>query len=109
VQTRPKDTVFAYVLTGDCCAGPVPGDSPCGTRGGNYSGAAPLNAKQAVLFTEGDSLTLIGGEKTSRLVVVQGEPLGEPVAWGGPIVMNTEEELRQAFFELEDGTFIKKK
>ena len=43
----------------------------------------------------------------ARLLVVAGKPLGEPVAWGGPIVMNTQAELEQAFREYRDGTFIK--
>ena len=45
----------------------------------------------------------------ARVLVVSGKPLCEPVAWGGPIVMNTKEELREAFRELEDGTFLKHK
>lgn len=106
VETKPEDTVFAYVLYGECGAGPVPGASPCGSKGSNYCGATPMNARQAVLFTEGDSLTVSNGPQPTRLVVAAGRPLREPVAWGGPIVMNTDEELKQAFFELEDGTFI---
>ena len=45
------------------------------------------------------------GDTPVRFLLVSGRPLGEPVAWGGPIVMNTQEELRAAFQELEDGTF----
>ena len=108
LATNPEDTVFAYVLYGECSSGPVPGTSPGGGKGCNYRAQTPVNAKQAVLFSPGDSLTLTGGSMPSRLVVVGGKPLGEPVAWGGPIVMNTDEELRTAFFELEDDTFIKK-
>lgn len=107
LDTNPEDTVFAYVLYGDVSAGPVPGDSPCGSKGSNYRAQTPVNAKHAVLFSAGDCLTLTGGDEASRLVVVAGKPLHEPVAWGGPIVMNTDEELKTAFFELEDGTFIK--
>ena len=108
LQTDPEDTVFAYVLYGECSAGPVPGASPCGGKGSNYCAQTPVNARHAVLFSAGECLTLTGGAQDSRLVVVAGKALREPVAWGGPIVMNTDEELRQAFFELEDGTFIKK-
>lgn len=107
LKTDPQDTVFSYVFHGDIGAGPVPGDSPCGGKGSNYKGCTPIHEKHAVLFGPGDALTLSGGEKDSRFVVVSGAPLGQPVAWGGPIVMNTEEELEQAFFELENGTFIK--
>ena len=109
LDTNPDDTVFAYVLYGECSAGPVPGQSPCGGRGSNYCAQAPINAKHAVLFSPGSSLTMKGGGVPTRLVVVAGKPLHEPVAWGGPIVMNTDDELREAFFELEDGTFIKSK
>ena len=109
LETRPDDTVFAYILFGECSAGPVPGDSPCGSKGSNYCASTPMNAKQAVLFSPGDTLTLSGGSIPTRLVVAAGKPLHEPVAWGGPIVMNTDEELREAFFELEDGAFIKHK
>jgi redox-sensitive bicupin YhaK (pirin superfamily) len=107
LATNPEDTVFAYVLYGECSAGPVPGDSPCGGKGRNYAGTTPIQARRAVLFGPGESLTLIGGDMDSRLVVISGAPLSEPVAWGGPIVMNTDEELREAFFALERGTFIK--
>lgn len=105
--TNPDDTVFLYVLYGDCASGPIPGDSPCGGSGANYKGCTPIQARHAVLFGPGDTLTLSGGPTDSRLVVVAGKPLREPIAWGGPIVMNTDEELREAFFELERGTFIR--
>ncbi len=61
---------------------------------------------QCVVFGEGDSVK-ISSKNGSRFLYVSGEPLNEPVAWRGPIVMNTEEELDNAFEELEDGTFIK--
>ena len=51
--------------------------------------------------------TVIGSEKGARFVFIAGRPLHEPVAWGGPIVMNTREELSLAFKELDAGTFIK--
>jgi redox-sensitive bicupin YhaK (pirin superfamily) len=61
---------------------------------------------QCAVFGEGDSVK-IGSANGSRFLFVSGEPLKEPVAWRGPIVMNTQEELDQAFEELEAGTFIK--
>ncbi|SBW06442.1 putative Quercetin 2,3-dioxygenase [uncultured delta proteobacterium] len=106
LATNPEDTVFAYVLYGDCSSGPVPGESPCGGNGKNYCAATPIHARHAVLFGPGECITLRGGDTDSRLVVVMGRPLREPVAWGGPIVMNTQEELDQAFRELRDGTFV---
>lgn len=95
------------MLYGECNAGSVPGTWPGGNQGKNHTGATPIHARHAVLFGPGETLTLLGGQSDSRLVVVSGKPLHEPVAWGGPIVMNTEKELRHAFMELENGKFIK--
>ncbi len=64
--------------------------------------------RSLVLFDSGDEVTVQAGEAGIRFLLVSGKPLEEPVAWYGPIVMNTEEELRQAYAELEAGTFIKK-
>jgi len=58
------------------------------------------------VFSEGE-LVKIGSKKGAHFLFVSGEPLKEPVAWGGPIVMNTEEELEKAYDELDEGTFIK--
>ena len=52
-------------------------------------------------------LLVQAGPEGMRFLLVSGKPFGEPVAWRGPIVMNTQEQLRQAFTELEDGTFLK--
>jgi quercetin 2,3-dioxygenase len=60
-----------------------------------------------VLFDSGDELTVQAGDEGIRFLLVSGRPIQEPVAWQGPIVMNTEEELRQAYAELREGTFIK--
>lgn len=60
-----------------------------------------------VLFEEGDLLHAQAGPEGARFLVVGGRPLGEPVAWRGPIVMNTREELDLAWRELADGTFVK--
>jgi len=64
--------------------------------------------RDIVLFTNGASIWTRSFEKGMRFLFVSGKPIGEPVAWRGPIVMNTREELRQAFREYEDGTFIRK-
>ena len=74
-------------------------------------GATPTLTTEAdnrslVLFDRGDEITVQAGEKGLRFLLVSGKPLEEPVAWQGPIVMNTREELRQAFTELENGTFL---
>lgn len=63
--------------------------------------------KCAVLFDAGDTLHVKAGPKGIRFLLFSGKPLHEPVAWGGPIVMNTREELNQAFDEIEKGTFAK--
>jgi redox-sensitive bicupin YhaK (pirin superfamily) len=60
-----------------------------------------------VLFDRGDEVVVSAGEHGIRFLLVSGEPIQEPVAWYGPIVMNTKEELRQAWAELRDGTFIR--
>ena len=60
-----------------------------------------------VLFDRGDELTVQAGPEGIRFLLVSGKPIEEPVAWYGPIVMNTPEQLRQAIAELNDGTFIK--
>jgi len=65
--------------------------------------------RSLVLFDNGEEITVQAGERGIRFLLVSGKPIQEPVAWQGPIVMNTNDELRQAFRELQDGTFIKKR
>src|SRR5690349_3810207 len=60
-----------------------------------------------VLFDRGDEITVQAGPEGIRFLLVSGKPIEEPVAWHGPIVMNTQQELRQAVAELQNGTFIK--
>jgi len=60
------------------------------------------------MFDTGDEVTVEAGEQGIRFLLVSGKPLQEPVAWYGPIVMNTQAELQQAVSELRDGTFIKR-
>jgi redox-sensitive bicupin YhaK (pirin superfamily) len=64
---------------------------------------------QLVIYDEGNSVDISGAERTLRFLLISGKPIGEPVAWYGPIVMNTEQELRTAFEEYKSGTFIKNK
>src|SRR4029453_15161706 len=68
-------------------------------RGGDHS---------LVLFARGDEVTVHAGAEGIRFLLVSGQPLEEPVAWRGPIVMNTQEELAQAFAEIRRGRFTKK-
>ena len=60
-----------------------------------------------MLFDRGDEIVVQAGDEGIRFLLVSGKPIEEPVAWYGPIVMNTDAELKQAFRELRDGTFIK--
>jgi quercetin 2,3-dioxygenase len=63
--------------------------------------------RSLVLFDSGDEVTVQAGDQGIRFLLVSGKPIEEPVAWHGPIVMNTEAELQQAFTELRNGTFIR--
>jgi quercetin 2,3-dioxygenase len=74
--------------------------------------AAPvydLKNHSLVLFDRGDEITVQAGREGIRFLLVSGKPIEEPVAWYGPIVMNTQEQLRQAMTDLQDGTFIKQR
>jgi redox-sensitive bicupin YhaK (pirin superfamily) len=86
-----EHTVFAYVFEG---AGLFGDDREVGDR-------------HLVSFDEGDVVTVSAEGQPVRFLLVSGRPIGEPVAWQGPIVMNTREELRVAFEELKNDTFIK--
>ena len=100
---------FAYVFEG---AGSFCGTSgllsvPSGSAG--WADAAPpreAENRTLVLFGDGDEIAVQAGPGGIRFLLVSGQPLREPVAWYGPIVMNTQEELRQAFEELQRGTFL---
>lgn len=79
-------------------------------EGSGYFGeddAKLIPSKVAVRFSQDDEFYVKAGENGIRFMLFAGRPLKEPIAWGGPIVMNTEEELENAFSELERGTFIK--
>jgi len=113
-KSLPVETMrhaFAYVFAGDgkfCNAsGPlaVPTESV-----GWLDTAPPKDAedRSLVLFDRGDEVVVQTGEDGIRFLLVSGKPLEEPVAWYGPIVMNTQEQLRDAFSELQKGTFLEK-
>ena len=71
-------------------------------------GESPLKNHDLALFSDGEKVVAAGtGAQPFRFLLLSGKPIREPVAWQGPIVMNTDEELRQAFLEYRDGTFIK--
>jgi len=101
---------FAYIFdgAGKFCDASAPLSVP--TEGaGWWDTALPAEAenRSLVLFDRGDEVTVQAGDKGIRFLLVSGKPLREPVAWYGPIVMNTQEELRQAYDELARGTFLK--
>jgi len=86
-------TAFAYAIAGEGRFDPGQ-DSAIG-------------AEMLALYGDGDELTVAAGEPGVRFLLISGQPIGEPVAWRGPIVMNTEQELRLAFEEYQNGTFLK--
>ena len=72
-----------------------------------YVGDEPVHEKTcAVLTNDASRIEVRSDSMPPHCIVVAGEPIGEPVAWGGPVVMNTEEELRKAFEDIENGTFV---
>ena len=68
---------------------------------------AIFKAHRLVIFDEGDEIVVKTGDCSIRFLLISGKPIGEPIAWYGPIVMNTREELEEAFREYREGTFIK--
>jgi redox-sensitive bicupin YhaK (pirin superfamily) len=94
LETPPTQTCFAYVYSGELAPEGAPGE-------------IPVSSGSCVLFGPGDLVRLRAGSAGCSLVFARAEPLKEPIAWGGPIVMNTNEELEKAFDELDKGTFVK--
>lgn len=76
------------------------------TEGSGYSDDVLIESQHCAVFSDGESVK-IKAKDDLRFLFVSGKPLNEPVVWGGPIVMNTQEELENAFQELDEGTFIK--
>ena len=99
--TTPGHTVFAYAVTGDTLFGEELNGN------GDADAIRVLPALSTALFTDGDTIVARAAHGRSRFLLVSGRPLREPVAWYGPIVMNTDEEIRQAFQEYQDGTFVR--
>jgi redox-sensitive bicupin YhaK (pirin superfamily) len=73
----------------------------------NEMGPADAGNRSLVLFDSGDDIVVQAGDEGIRFLLVSGKPIQEPVAWYGPIVMNTKAELQQALSDLRDGTFIR--
>jgi hypothetical protein len=101
---------FAYVFAGSGTFRNASDPRPVKTD--NVTAAAAgagddVSNRSLILFDRGDEVTVQAGEHGIRFLLVSGKPIEEPVAWYGPIVMNTEDELRQAVAEMRAGTFIK--
>jgi redox-sensitive bicupin YhaK (pirin superfamily) len=113
-RTLPAETTrhaFAYVFEG---SGSFAGASqPFGVLTEKEHAGADLLIRERtgnrslVLFDRGDEVTVQAGDEGIRFLLVSGKPIEEPVAWYGPIVMNTQAELQQAVTELRNGTFIR--
>jgi len=112
-KTLPVETTrhaFAYVFEGagtfrDASQPLEPKTEIVGSAGTS----AETGNRSLVLFDRGDEVVVQAGDQGIRFLLVSGKPINEPVAWYGPIVMNTPAELRQAYDELQDGSFIKKR
>jgi redox-sensitive bicupin YhaK (pirin superfamily) len=114
-KSLPVETnrhAFAYVFEGSGTFGAS--SQPFGVLTEREVGGREVRAREQtgnrslVLFDSGDEVTVQAGEQGIRFLLVSGKPIEEPVAWYGPIVMNTQAELEQAVAELRDGTFIKR-
>ncbi len=112
-KTLPIETTrhaFAYVFAGGGKFCNASGPLAVPTEPVGWADTKPpteADNRSLVLFDNGDDLTVHAGEDGIRFLLVSGKPIEEPVAWYGPIVMNTQEQLRQAFEELQEGTFLK--
>ena len=93
--TKQGHTVFAYVIEGTACY--------------DIQRDPYISNGSIVLFSDGEEISVFTEEHKVRFLLISGRPINEPVAWRGPIVMNTREELRTAFEEYDEGTFIKYK
>ena len=91
INTEMDRSVMLFTLSGDA-----------------YIGGEIVREKTAVKLTPGDYVEIMATDKNAQVLFVSSTFLNEPVAWGGPIVMNTKEELSRAFEDLKNGTFLKK-
>jgi hypothetical protein len=92
IDTEPESSVSVFTLAGEV-----------------YIDNKLIAEKTAVKLSDGDKATIKSAEKACQVLWISSKRLNEPVAWGGPIVMNTREELAKAFEDLDNGTFLKDK
>jgi quercetin 2,3-dioxygenase len=100
-KTPNDHTLFLYLLEGTLM--------PAGTEDYEDKGCTMLMAATGKPGQVNDTVSVHSGSKGARFLLVAAKPLHEPVSWGGPIVMNTKEEIDRAFRELDEGTFIRHK
>ncbi len=108
--TRAGHTVFAYVIEGQACFCQQGNPFSYEAEGVNYFDLQRnpfVTSENLVLFDDGEQVVVSTEDEPVRFLLVSGKPIGEPVAWYGPIVMNTQQELQIAFEEYSNGTFIK--
>ncbi|HEY5995455.1 MAG TPA: pirin family protein [Candidatus Deferrimicrobiaceae bacterium] len=107
---KPGHTVLAYAIEGEAYFDPGRDPYAREAEGKNWSDIerkCRCGEGTLVHYGDGDAIRVTADEQSVRFLLVSGKPIGEPVAWYGPIVMNTREELRIAFEEYSNGTFIK--
>ena len=110
LKVETTRNAFAYVFAGSGTFRDASDPRAVLTEPAAKSDAEPMydiGNHSLVLFDRGDEITVQAGPEGIRFLLVSGGPIEEPVAWHGPIVMNTQQQLRQAMAELQDGTFIK--
>lgn len=108
LKVETSRNAFAYVFEGSATFRDA--SEPRGVRtdqiGPHGEEQTVIGNRSLVLFDSGDEVVVQAGPEGVRFLLVSGKPIEEPVAWRGPIVMNTNEELQQAYAELREGTFI---
>ena len=112
IQVETTRNAFAYVFAGAGTFRDASAPQAVLTESGADPNAAPVydaRNHSLVLFDQGDEIVVQAGPEGIRFLLVSGKPLEEPVAWYGPIVMNTQAELRKAMNELQEGKFIRRK
>jgi redox-sensitive bicupin YhaK (pirin superfamily) len=108
VETTRHALAYVFEGSGKFCDASEPLAVPTeGLGWADISMSEEADNCSLVLFDRGDEITVRAGEQGVRFLLVSGKPIQEPVAWYGPIVMNTREELQQAFEEYQAGTFLK--
>ncbi len=111
-DVKPGHTVFAYVIGGEGYFDKGQDSFAYEVEGTNYfdfKRECLIREESVVLYEDGDSIQITTKSKSVRFLLISGRPLNEPVAWYGPIVMNTQQELKTAFDEYSRGTFIRHK